>query len=311
MKPWKALAIYLVAVIAFSALASPWVFRLFQALASRDAALGWLREADFRSVLNYLLILSAIAGALVLLASHKALSLQTMGLATSPHGLAQVLAGAVVAACSVAVVLAVGLGSDVFAWDTRKTVVTIASDSATTFIGAALLAMSEEFFFRGCLLGWLRQRVHSVAALTVVTLFYAICHFLNGGRNPSIDEITWLTGFQTLWQYAGRRAGDWGWLPNFALLVLVGLTLGWCFLQTSRLYLSIGLHGGWVFAGKMMFLVTRIDGGQANWWFGYGKLLGSPISILAVGIVLVLMLWLCKPPGVRSGTRTAPRTAAG
>src|SRR5207245_10218853 len=124
----------------------------------------------------------------------KAGSLLTMGLAPSPDGLAQVLAGAVVAACSVAVVLAVGLGSDVFAWDTRKTVVTIASDSATTFIGAALLAMSEEFFFRGCLLGWLRQRVHSVAALTVVALFYAICRFVYGGGHSALDRTNGLRG---------------------------------------------------------------------------------------------------------------------
>jgi membrane protease YdiL (CAAX protease family) len=308
-RPWRALALYLLTVVVFSALASPWVFRFLHAIASHGAALGWLKEVDFQAVLNWLLILSAIAGALVLLAAQRSLSLQAMGLAPSPHGLAQVLAGAAVAAGSVAVVLAVGLGSEVFSWDTRKPVAMIVSESATTLLAAALLAMSEEFFFRGCLLGWLRQHAHRIVALAAVTLFYAICHFMNGGRSPSIDEITWLTGFQTLWQYTGRLVGDWRWLPKFTMLVLVGLTLGWCFLQTSLLYLSIGLHGGWVFAGKMLFFVTRVDAGQARWWFGYGKLLGSPISIVAVGTVFLLMLWLCKRSARPSpwGCGTAPR----
>jgi membrane protease YdiL (CAAX protease family) len=293
MSPWKALAIYLVAVVAFSALASPWVFRVFQALPSH-AALSWLNEVDFQAVLNHLLILSAIGGVLVLLASQRSLSLRTIGLTPSPHALSHVSTGAAVAVGSVAVVLVVGFGSDVFSWDTRKSVARIVSESAITLVAAALLALSEEFFFRGCLLGWLRQRVPRIVALISVTLFFAICHFMNGGRSPSLDEITWLSGFQMLWQYTGRLLSDWRWLPEFVMLVLVGLTLGWCFLQTSLLYMSIGMHAGWVFAGKMLFFVTRMNAGQAKWWFGYGKFLGSPISILAVAVVLVLMLWLCR-----------------
>jgi hypothetical protein len=108
-----------------------------------------------------------------------------------------------------------------------------------------------------------------------------------------------------LWHYAAGLSGDARWIPKFAMLVVVGLTLGWCRLQTSSLYLSLGLHAGWVFAGKMLFFVTNINRAQANSLFGHGKLLGSPISILAVGMVFVFMLWICTLPGVRSGAQTA------
>jgi uncharacterized protein len=307
--PWTMLALYLVAVVLFSGLASPWVFRCLHALAS-NGALSWLSEVDFQAVLNHLVILSSLGGAVTLLASQRALSLPTIGLARSPNAWAHVLLGLLVAAASVVVVLLVGLRSDVFSWDTRIPAARIATVGLITAVGAGLLALSEEFFFRGCLLGWLRQRVPAVTALIAVTLFFAICHFLNGGRSPSIDEITWLSGFETLGQYAARLGADTRWVPTFLMLVLVGLTLGWCRLQTSSLYLSIGLHAGWVFAGKMMFVVTDINRSQPNWWFGHGKLLGSPVSILAVGVVFAVMLWVCKLPRVRSSVQAAPAGGA-
>jgi membrane protease YdiL (CAAX protease family) len=182
--------------------------------------------------------------------------------------------------------------------------------SVITAFGAALLALSEEFFFRGCLLGWLEQHVSRVVALIAVTLFFAICHFLGGAKSPSVDEISWLSGFQMLSQYAGRLAADAHWVPQFLMLALVGLTLGWCRLQTSTLYLSIGLHAGWVFSGKMLFVVTNINRATPNWWFGHGKLLGSPISIAAVGSVLVLMVWVGKRLRARDVVHSAPLAGA-
>src|SRR5262249_3526353 len=299
MQPFALLVVYLASVVVVSALSAPWLYLGFQAAASHPA-LAWLREVDFQAVLDYLLIGSAILGAVILLASQRALSLRTVGLQASRKALRHLAFGALVASLSVAVLLPLGLASGVFSWDTRLTVGRIVSVGALAIVGASLLALVEEFLFRGCLLGWLSGRAPRLAALLTITALFAICHFLNGGRSPGIDEITWLSGFRMLGHYASRLAADARWVPQLLMLLLVGLTLGWSRLLTSTLYLSIGLHAGWVFTARMVFLVTDIHRDHGNWWFGPGRFIGSPFWIDAVGAVLVIVVLVGKR--LRAGT---------
>ena len=312
MKPWRALAIYLVVVIVLSTLTAPWVYALLQFLARSSEGPGGLGSWGFHDVLNRVLLVSAIVGAVILLRLQNSLTLETLGLARSPLAWKHLLLGVGVAVLSVGVVMVVGFVSGAFQWDADLTVQHTIKVGLLTLLIAAVVAVSEEFFFRGCLLGWLRQRTPVMLALVVVTLFYALCHFMNipkprpnHSEQPVHEEVHWNSGLEMIARYGARLAQDSAWVQRFAMLVLVGLALGWCFLRTSRLYLSMGLHGGWVFAGKMMMFLTDTNRSESNWWFGYGKTIGSPITIIAVASVFVLMIWICRQPIVRGASQQA------
>jgi membrane protease YdiL (CAAX protease family) len=306
MKTCRLLAIYLAAVVLFSALAAPWLFRLCQAGMNHAGWPDWLRGITFADVLNRLLLLSAIAGGVWLLASQKALSLRTVGLDPSPNALPHLLLGLVVSISSVLLVWILGLAVGAREWDTRNGVARIWSVTCINLVEAVLIGVSEEFFFRGCLLGWLRQRVPGMFALVVVTVFYALSHFLNPPRYARfVDKLDWLSGFRMLGQYGARLMEDGRWIPECLMLLLIGLTLGWCFLRTGRLYLSIGLHAGWVFAGKMLTFLTDANEEAYNWWFGPGSISGSPITIIVLAVVFLVMVWICKKPAMRGGGKAS------
>lgn len=300
------MAVYLVSVVLFSAIVSPWVFRACQFFGSQGEPFHGWQGAEFHEVMNRVLLLSALVGAIILLVVHKTMTLQTVGFASSPIAFRHLVLGMSVAVLSVAVVTWVGFSTGTIEWDGSHSRQQDLRFAIGSLIAAAVVAVSEEFFFRGCLLGWLRQRTHAWTALAAVTLFYAICHFMNPPRDyPAETDVNALSGFIMLGQYFLRLIQDAAWLPRFAMLVLVGLTLGWCFLKTSRVYLSIGLHAGWVFAGKMMIFLTDVKKSESNWWFGYGKTIGSPITILVVACVFALMIWICSQPKIRGGSETA------
>src|SRR5690349_71846 len=119
MKPWRALAAYLVVVIVFSTLTAPWVYALLQFLASSTE---WLSGLEFHEVLNRILLLSAIVGAVILLRLNNSFTLETLGLARSPLALTHLLLGACVAVLSVVVVMLVGFATGAFHWDTDHSV---------------------------------------------------------------------------------------------------------------------------------------------------------------------------------------------
>lgn len=306
MKTWRAALIYLAAVIAFSALSAPWIYHGCLWLGAHSNLFTWLRDVPFHRVFNRLLMLSSFSGGFLLVASQHALSRKTIGLTRSPKSLQHVALGVCVAVLSVAVVVVAGLAVHALSWNESDVATRLGHALISNALVAVIVAVLEETFFRGCLLGWLRQRITPHIALAIVTLFYAITHFLHPtSAISSADEVHWSTGFTMLAQYGVSLVSDTHWLRQFAMLVLIGLSLGWCFLRTSRLYLSMGLHAGWVFGGKMMLFLASPKNAAEHWWFGSGDVIGSPITIVVMAAVFVLMIWLCKLPKIAGEERAA------
>lgn len=298
MKTGLSLAIYLAGVVLASALVAPWVFAACQWF-------GPFRDAMFHDVLNRVLMLLAVGGAFVLIASQKALSRETLGLTEPRRAPKEAMVGACVAIGSVAAVWFLGAATGALVWDGGRSAGKWLAMTALHLLIGVVVGVIEEIFFRGCLLGWLRQRWNVWAALGFVTLFYAITHFLDPPKGGKQIDVDWLSGFVMLGRYCENLGQDLRWLPQFAMLLLVGLTLGWCFLRTSRLYLPMGLHAGWVFAGKMLTFATNPNAVGDDWWFGSGKIIGSPITIVTLAAVFALMIWMCRQPMLQRAPRNS------
>lgn len=163
----------------------------------------------------------------------------------------------------------------------------------TAALGTAVaVALVEEVFFRGALFGVLRRTLAWPVALAFLSFFFAGLHFLK--PHPSageLPEVGWLSGFEllpkTLWQFGepSLLLGQW------VTLFLVGWTLGYAVVKTRSLYLSIGMHAGWVFALRSFSGLTHNHGGVSI-WFGKNLMIGLAPILLMLATVAALSLLL-------------------
>jgi hypothetical protein len=82
-------------------------------------------------------------------------------------------------------------------------------------------------------------------------------------------------------------------VPAFFSLLLAGWILGLAYQRTGSLYVSIGLHAGWIFWVKSYAFLTRELPGAKQWIWGSGRLIDGWIALLVLSIVLAgIQRWL-------------------
>jgi hypothetical protein len=145
---------------------------------------------------------------------------------------------------------------------------------------AAVVAIIEELIFRGALFGILRKTWPWPAALAVSSAVYASVHFLQ--KPAARQPVDWLSGIRLLPELF-RIPLD-GLAPAFFTLLLAGAILALAYQRTGTLFMSIGLHAGWIFWLAAYRMLTREAPGAARAIWGSDKLLDGwlPFFILAV-----------------------------
>ncbi len=121
-------------------------------------------------------------------------------------------------------------------------------------VSAISVALLEEFIFRGFLFGAVRRTTNTYSTLLFISFFFAIIHFLKPPPHCAkllAEDIHYFgTGFWTVGQIFAQFENPMFIAKGFSTLFAVGLVLGWARIYTSSLWLSIGLHAGWVFCVK-------------------------------------------------------------
>lgn len=112
---------------------------------------------------------------------------------------------------------------------------------------AVMVAILEEFLFRGILLGFLRQVTTPTLAIIFSAIFFSGVHFLNLPAVAAGDTSPlWYSGISLLGS-VGSSFPPWpvfAWA--FATLLAAGIILGWMTVRTGSLVAAIGLHGSWI-----------------------------------------------------------------
>ena len=176
---------------------------------------------------------------------------------------------------------------------------------ASAALTGAVVAITEEFFFRGYVFLKLRSRFRLISAALVTSMIYSLVHFLKGGR-PLIDSTP------TIWDSFRVIAASFSALarwqeiwPGFLGLFLFGLVLTYAFLRTGSLWLSIGIHGGAVFFIKFTSHLLEFQEGFSRLFYGgkgfYTGFLGW-IFILLIG-VLVRAISISAPSSRPAGSK--------
>jgi membrane protease YdiL (CAAX protease family) len=157
-------------------------------------------------------------------------------------------------------------------------------------LSGLMVGLVEEALFRGALFGALRRVHHWTLALGISSVIYAILHFLQKPPNPS--EVTWNSGFTTVWTMFEGFANVEVFLPGFLILTLVGGILAFLYQDTGSLYAPIGLHASWVFSVKMYASVTVAQPEASKWFWGSRKLTDGWVGFFVLAIFMAgLMVW--------------------
>ena len=126
-------------------------------------------------------------------------------------------------------------------------------------VAAICVALLEEWFFRGGLFSLLLRTLKPMTALIFLSGFFAIVHLLQPPDEAAIgaEAVNAGSGFWMIGQIFAKFGSARFLLAEGATLFVVGLILGWARLRTRSLWLSMGLHAGWVFGIKFFAGLTR------------------------------------------------------
>jgi membrane protease YdiL (CAAX protease family) len=277
----KAIAGYGVAVVVLGSLLAPWSFW---------AAHPYLPAVPFRRVFDRALLVVALIGLWPLLRTLGLRSWGEFGYVRSVSWWRHTLTGFALGIGSLAIA-----GMLLLAQGSR----TLGSPNAGPvrlfgfLMAGVAVAIIEETFFRGGLQAALQRGVSVLVAIVTTSVFYSAMHFLKPkGAAIPVETVNWLSGFSYLrqvlmhsWQVPGVAVG-------FMTLFLAGCVLGLGFARTRALYLSIGIHAGWVFTLKTYAALTDASGPR-TWWGGAALVDNMLVWPILVG-VLGLVAWIYR-----------------
>lgn len=283
MRASRAIGLYFVAVILLGAVLAPWLFWAVQEAAPRASALHVYATYPFHRIFDRAIMLVALAGLWPLLRVIGLPHWSDIGYVRAGAWWRHVLAGYALGVATLTIMIAV-----IVVLGGHRLVFTKASGQMAGamvkffFVGVAV-AVIEETFFRGALQGALQRRLNVAVAVVLASAVYSAVHFLKpNGVNIPANEVTWISGGKCLVWIVSQSLLQKGVFVGFVSLFLAGCVLGLAYAKTKALYLSIGLHAGWVLVNEFMRWSAAVDVTQnvASW----------PMLV----VVLVLMVWLCQ-----------------
>ena len=266
------------AVLALTALASPW--------AARGAAAVMGRSFSFARVYDRVFEVLLVAGVLT---SWRRLDLgSATGIGFRRQAWARELArGLAIGLAGLAVGLAVAalFGGLVPALrfppgkTLRKALLGVAATVAIT--------AGEEAVFRGVVLRRIRRDAGDALAVAATTLAYAAVHVIRA-RSFAGPVHAWSGVAQTITLFAPLASG--AALPQLLGLALLGWLLAVARLRSSALWLPIGIHAAWVATFRVGRLFFDIRPTPA-WLVGTGwpPLVGGAAGWIAVAVAAALL----------------------
>ena len=169
----------------------------------------------------------------------------------------------------------------------------IGSAIVSALTTAFIVAIIEEWIFRGVLYDLLRRSLSPKKTIIGLSAFFAAVHFLKPFHEIS-DPHSATAGFELLGQIGIKFLHPELLFGVFITLFVVGVVLAYARHKSSFLWLSIGLHAGWVFYMKFFNAVT-IRTGEAHPLL-YGKDMREGILPLAFVVLTGLAIFFYLRP---------------
>jgi membrane protease YdiL (CAAX protease family) len=170
------------------------------------------------------------------------------------------------------------------------------SRSFSALLSGVFAGSLEEIFFRGILFKGLLQNGKLFRAFVVSSLFYSALHFVKPGEAYFVDGFEPLAGFRHLLYTFTPFSEPLDILPGMFGLFLLGVVLSYAFFRTGNLYLSIGLHAGWIFGLKSVRVFGDYTREDLGWLFGSTdpKIVSGIATWIGIIGVLLMVHWLTR-----------------
>lgn len=270
MKPLKIhhrLLLFLLLALALTCVISPWM-----ALGADWTMARWpnlLEErVPFARIFNRAFMISGIA---LFLAGRRQLiptELKSLLAVDRAAATRAFFTGWVLALASMALLLAVMTAADVYTPFFRLSAARTLSRIASALASGVFVGFMEEVFFRGMLFFGLFRYGPPLRAFLLANLFYSALHFVKPGKDYFLDEIDVFAGFRHLITTFHPFLEPQEILPGLTGLFLIGIVLSHALVRTGNLYLSFGLHAGWIIALKTVRVFGDYSRHELGWLFG-------------------------------------------
>jgi membrane protease YdiL (CAAX protease family) len=277
------LAAYFIATIVVGALLAPILFWFAQSLAAHGI-FSFLSKYDFETFFHRALLIAAVILLWPFLRVSQVRSMADLDLRPNSHWGRNLCAAAVISLVpllfcgALLITLHVYAFRHGFAW----------SRFGKMLIASITVPFIEEAFFRGIVLGVLLRTGRKYAAMFAVSAIFAVAHFLKAPERTS-EIVTWMSGFSSI-AHAFDGIGDPMLLAAaLATLFFIGWVLADARVLSHSLWLSIGLHAGWIFGTGTFSKLVRQQA-LAFPWIEKNMLVGIiPLGVVALTWVIIRM----------------------
>ena len=278
-------------VLVGAALLAPWLWHGVQALAESSPQWAGLARQPFHRYVNRCLLAFAILGLWPLLRSLQANSWRLIGADLPQKNLRPWLFGALFGWVSLGLATLVVILAGVRTLNPEASAARWFQQVAAALGAALVVSVLEELLFRGAVFTAVRRGASFSRAACVSGLLYAFVHFFQKPENPTV--IGPWTGLQTLGAMLRGFMDLQQLIPGLLNLALAGYLLALARERTSRIWLSVGLHAGWIFWLKSYAFATLAVPGTNLWLWGTGRLYDGWLTLVLLAITGVgLDRWL-------------------
>ena len=295
MKKYKKLILLFLIIIAFSCIISPIVKIPLDFMLERTSFLAKSVDYkdgiyDFGKVMRRVLMLAALIVFVFFGKSLKIATLISSAIRLRQGFFRQFLFGFLMAGISLLIYysLAILFGAWMIHVDFDSAGIIVSKIIKYVLLGC-LIGFIEEAFFRGFILQSFMEDMSLPVAVCACSLIYSMLHFFRADVHVATGFQAFV-GFTTIIQFFKPLFFQFiKNLPSIIGLFLVGVVLSYAFIQTKSLYLSIGLHSGWIFMMKAdgLFLVRIRE--MWGWFFGDSKLVTGILVWFFLLCILVVI----------------------
>lgn len=311
LKSYQRLLLFLIFVLALTSALSPWMALGADWLSANFSAMP-LERYPFSRIFNRTFMISGIVLFFVCRRFLKIGKLSELGLISLRDGSCDLLLGWALAVASMAaLVSAMSLG-DVFEPYFRLSLSRSLERGASALAAGIFVGFFEEVFFRGIIFKGLLEDGGRARAFIVANLFYSAIHFVKPGEPYYLDHFDPWAGFSHLFQTFQPFFDPAALLPGLVGLFLIGVILSYAFARSGNLYLSIGLHAGWIFSLKTVRVFGNYTREDLGWWFGATepKIVSGANAWLGLLLVGVAVHWITRNrPGLSAPSTCSDRNA--
>lgn len=295
LKSHQRLLIFMLLILALTCIISPWL-----AVGAHWFATEWsprpMEPYSFSRIFNRTFMISGILLFFVCRRWLKIDSFSQLGLVASLKQGSDVFVGWALAIASM-LLLGVAMSfAGAFTPFFRLSLSESLSQCASGLLSGIFVGFFDEIFFRGILFKGLLAEGRRVRAYVLANLFFSALHFVKPGEPYVLEHLAPLAGFRHLFFTFSPFLDPVSILPGLFGLFLIGVVLSYALERTGSLYLSIGLHGGWVFSLKTIRVFGDYRREDLGWIFGstdpkFVSGLGAWVGIL---MVLIVVHWVTR-----------------